>query len=132
MFRGLAKFASKRFQSHGHHATPEISFRSPNLTKAKAFLEYNKHVSEHSGKTASLWYKISLFVALPAIILCSINTWGIEMKHAEHREHLKHIPDEDWPRNREYQNVRYKPFFWGDGDKTLFWNDGINRNVSKD
>lgn len=25
-----------------------------------------------------------------------------------------------------YQNMRAKRFPWGDGDKTLFWNDKVN------
>jgi len=69
-----------------------------------------------------------LFVAVPAIVSCGYYVYGIEVKHAEHRKHLAHIKDEDWPKNREYQNIRTKKFFWGDGDKTLFWNDEINRN----
>lgn len=131
MLQGIRRITAVRNNSAISKLGPEYKqfhLRSPDINKAKAYLKHSKQVEEHSSKTASLWLKISLFVAVPSIILCGINTYKIEMKHAEHREHLAHIKDEDWPKNREYQNIRSKKFFWGDGDKTLFWNDAINRN----
>ncbi|AMD21886.1 HFR031Wp [Eremothecium sinecaudum] len=98
---------------------------------ARAFKEHMVASAHHGEKTSKMWYKISLFVGLPAIMLAAVNTYFVEAEHAAHREHLKHIPDEEWPRDYSFQNMRQKPFFWGDGDKTLFWNPVINRHIQR-
>ncbi|SCU87795.1 LAMI_0D07514g1_1 [Lachancea mirantina] len=96
---------------------------------AKAFKESLENSQHHAKDTSGLWKKISFFVAAPAITLAAINTYFIEAEHAEHRKHLKHVPDSEWPTPYEFQNIRSKPFFWGDGDKTLFWNPVVNRHI---
>lgn len=110
-----------RFQSQ--------AFPKGDVNAAKAFKEHNEAVFHHAGKTAALWKKISIFVAFPVIAATAVKIYLVESAHAEHREHMKHIPDEEWPSNYPYQNIRRVPFFWGDGNKTLFWNSDINRNV---
>lgn len=99
---------------------------------AQAFKEQLSATQHHAEGTSSLWRKISYFVALPAIVATAINTYFVEAEHAEHRAHLAHVSDEDWPIQYDYQNIRTKNFFWGDGDKTLFWNPVINRHVKHD
>ncbi|CDO95744.1 unnamed protein product [Kluyveromyces dobzhanskii CBS 2104] len=108
----------------------EPAFGKPDLAAAQAYKDYVEHSTEHAQQTSNLWWKISVFIAAPAIALTTVNTYFVEAEHAEHREHLKHVKDEDWPRDYEFQNIRQKPFFWGDGDKTLFWNPVINRHIS--
>ncbi|CEP60536.1 cytochrome c oxidase subunit VIa LALA0_S01e13146g [Lachancea lanzarotensis] len=96
---------------------------------AKAFKETAENTHHHAKETSGLWLKISFFVAAPAIALAAVNTYFVEAAHAEHRKHLEHVPDSEWPKNYDYQNIRTKPFFWGDGDKTLFWNPVVNRHI---
>ena len=76
--------------------------------------------------------KITMWVAVPAILLTGVNTWFVEKEHYEHRKHLEHVPDSEWPKDYEFQNMRQKPYFWGDGDKTLFWNPVVNRHINHD
>jgi cytochrome c oxidase subunit 6a len=92
----------------------------------KATLEASKH---HAQQTSGLWGKISWFIAAPAVLATAVNTYFVEAEHARHREHLSHVSDEEWPKQYDYMNIRTKPYFWGDGDKTLFWNPVINRHI---
>merc|ERR1712093_478775 len=46
--------------------------------------------------------------------------WNEHWGHWEHMEPLEERPE--YP----YQNIRTKNFYWGDGDKTVFWNDKVN------
>ena len=110
----------------------EPAFGPPNKEAAKAFRESLAATEKHAEGTSRLWAKISFLVAAPAIILTAINTYFVEMEHYEHRKHLEHVPDKDWPRDYEFMNVRSKPFFWGDGDKTAFWNPVVNRHIPRD
>lgn len=109
-----------------------FSYYKTNPGDARKMFEDYVHTKEHAVGTADLWRKISLYVFVPALLLVGINTYFIEKEHAEHREHLLHTPDEELPREMEFQNLRIKDFFWGDGDKTLFWNEGVNRHVRND
>ncbi|KAG4305933.1 hypothetical protein PORY_000843 [Pneumocystis oryctolagi] len=83
-------------------------------------------VKEHAGKTAELWKKISIFVCIPALILSGINALQLYLKHQEHLSHMLEEQENDTTLEYPYQNIRSKRFFWGDGDKTLFWNDRVN------
>lgn len=108
------------------------AFGTPNREAAKAFRKSMEVTEEHAKGTSTLWLKISLWVAGPAILLTAVNTYFVEMEHLEHRKHLAHVPDSEWPRDYSFQNQRHKPFFWGDGDKSLFWNPVINRHIQHD
>ncbi|KAK4952280.1 hypothetical protein LTR66_013763 [Elasticomyces elasticus] len=44
----------------------------------------------------------------------------------EHWEHKAHEPPLEEKVEYAYQNIRTKNYFWGDGDKTLFWNPNVN------
>lgn len=97
--------------------------------KAAKFAEHLNAVEHHAEGTTSTWKKVSFFIAVPAIVATAINTYFIEAEHAHHREHTKHLTDEEWPVPKySYLNIRRIDFFWGDGDKTLFWNTDCNRN----
>ena len=62
-------------------------------------------------------------VVIPSLILGSINAYNLWTEHWEHWSHLPPLEERvEYP----YQNIRTKNFFWGDGDKTLFWNDNVN------
>ncbi|RJE16614.1 hypothetical protein PHISCL_11049, partial [Aspergillus sclerotialis] len=77
----------------------------------------------HAAATSDLWRKLSIYVVIPCLILGSINAWNL---WNEHWEHWKHLPPLEERVEYPYQNLRTKNFFWGDGDKTLFWNDKVN------
>lgn len=137
MFKRLGQRTFTRFNSssHGHgHVSKfinETAFPKSKVDSAagEAFKKAHKEKVHHSEGITNLWKKITYVVALPAILLTAIPVGNIEMHHAEHRKHLRELPDEEWPVQYEYQNVRQKKFFWGDGDKTLFWNSDVNRNI---
>lgn len=53
-------------------------------------------------------------VVIPALLLASINAKNLWDEHWEHWEHLPPLEERV---EYSYQNIRTKPFFWGDGDK---------------
>lgn len=127
-----------RFNSHGHgHGLGTSKFiNEPAFAKVKvnkqageAFKKAYEEKVHHSEGITNTWKKATYFIAIPAILLTAIPIVNIEMKHAHHREHLRHLPDEEWPTQYDYQNIRARKFFWGDGDKTLFWNSDVNRHI---
>ncbi|KAF2625952.1 COX6A-domain-containing protein [Macroventuria anomochaeta] len=95
-------------------------------TEDNEFNRERARIQEHGGESGEFWRKLSIYVAVPCIILASVNAklrWDAHWEHVEHEEHLH--PREEKP-EYPYQNIRTKNFFWGDGDKTLFWNDKVN------
>ncbi|XP_058835099.1 cytochrome c oxidase subunit 6A, mitochondrial-like [Topomyia yanbarensis] len=75
-------------------------------------------VSGQEAGRSKLWKKLSLFVALPAVGLCMVNTY------LSHRKAHKHERPEFVP--YEYLHIRHKRFPWGDGTKSFFHNPRIN------
>ncbi|KAA0191128.1 hypothetical protein HAZT_HAZT006267 [Hyalella azteca] len=61
------------------------------------------------------WKLASIFVAMPAVVLCMINVY---LSH-EHHERPPFIP-------YEHMRIRTKRFPWGDGVKSLFHNPHTN------
>lgn len=59
----------------------------------------------------------------PFVILAGLNAYNL---WSEHWEHWSHMPPLEERVEYPYQNIRSKNFPWGDGDKTLFWNDSVN------
>ncbi|KAL1968023.1 hypothetical protein VTN77DRAFT_2152 [Rasamsonia byssochlamydoides] len=88
--------------------------------------EFNREraaVKEHAAGTSDLWRKLSIYAVIPALILGGINAYNLWTEHWEHWNHLPPLEERvEYP----YQNIRVKNFPWGDGDKTLFWNDKVN------
>lgn len=106
--------ASRVFARHNHH----FNF-APNPQKAEAFKSFEKHAEEHAAGTTSLWRNISI-ACVPLLAACAYYVYPREMHHIEHMEELSKVPDEEWPTEMAYQNMRHKRFFWG-SDKSLFW-----------
>ncbi|KAG7665488.1 uncharacterized protein J8A68_000890 [[Candida] subhashii] len=137
MFRRAAQLTARRFNHHGYGTSKyinDLAYAGSKVNK-KAGEEFIKKYEEkvhHSEGITKLWKKLTYLVAIPAILLTAIPVSKIEMEHAEHRKHQRHLSDDEWPVQYDYQNIRSKPFFWGDGDKTLFWNNDVNRHVVKD
>ncbi|KAK6956190.1 hypothetical protein Daesc_001463 [Daldinia eschscholtzii] len=81
-----------------------------------AFIKERQAVKEHAAATTG-------DVVIPALILAGANAYKLWNEHWEHWEHLPPLEERvEYP----YQNIRTKNFPWGDGDKTLFWNDKVN------
>jgi len=68
-------------------------------------------------------------IAVPAITISLLNAYKLYVEHHNHSVHGP-LPEEkiEFP----YQNIRTRNFFWGDGDKTLFWNDKVNYHHKPD
>ncbi|KAL1301514.1 hypothetical protein AAFC00_005757 [Neodothiora populina] len=88
-----------------------------------AFNRERTAVKEHAAATSDLWRKLSIYVVVPAIAIASVNAYSL---WTEHWEHVAHAPPKEEQPEYPYQNIRTKNFFFGDGDKTLFWNDKVN------
>lgn len=137
MFRQTTRQATRAARNvRNAHTNAELppwankpAFPNPNPEAAKAFKSQYEATKHHAEQTSSLWRKISWFVAAPAVLATAVNTYFVEAEHAHHREHLAHVSDEDWPKQYDYMNIRSKPFFWGNGDETLFWNPVVNRHI---
>ncbi|RKU41999.1 Cytochrome c oxidase subunit 6A, mitochondrial [Coniochaeta pulveracea] len=88
-----------------------------------AFVRERRAVKEHAQATTELWRKISLFGVPTCVLLAGLNAYNLWNEHWEHWSHLPPLEERvEYP----YQNIRTKNFSWGDGDKTLFWNDKVN------
>ncbi|KAK5099873.1 Cytochrome c oxidase subunit 13, mitochondrial [Lithohypha guttulata] len=92
-------------------------------TADNAFNRERAAVKAHAAATSGLWRRLSIYVVIPCLILASLNAWNLWSEHWEHWEHLPPLEERvEYP----YQNIRTKNYFFGDGDKTLFWNDKVN------
>ncbi|KAI4195691.1 MAG: hypothetical protein LQ350_007048 [Teloschistes chrysophthalmus] len=93
-----------------------VSDEFPKLTGAadNAFNRERMAVKKHAGESAELWRRLSIYVAIPALILASING---KILWDEHWEHWATLPPLEERVEYDYQNIRTKKFPWGDGDK---------------
>ncbi|KAF4548528.1 Cytochrome c oxidase subunit 6A-like protein [Elsinoe fawcettii] len=90
-----------------------------------AFNRERAAVKDHAAATSDLWRKLSIYVVIPCLCLASVNAWGLWNEHWEHKSHEGPIEERtEYP----YMNIRTKNFFWGDGDKTAFWNPKVNHH----
>ncbi|KAI5464375.1 putative cytochrome c oxidase subunit VIa [Mariannaea sp. PMI_226] len=87
-----------------------------------AFVKEREHIKEHARGTTELWKKISYGV-IPALAIAGANAYWL---WNEHWDHWSHMPPLEERTEYPYQNIRTKNYQWGDGDKTLFWNDKVN------
>ncbi|XP_051176770.1 cytochrome c oxidase subunit 6A2, mitochondrial-like [Leptopilina boulardi] len=72
---------------------------------------------ESAAKGEKLWKMISLFVAVPAVIVTGAINYYEHVNHEHHRPEF--IP-------YEHLRIRNKPFPWGDGNHSLFHNKHRN------
>ena len=96
-------------------------FNGPWRRFTSTFAEGYQAEVDHAVHTTTTWRRISLFVAIPGVLLCSWNAWKKEEEHAQHiSEHGREfIP---YPHLR----IRNKPFPWRDGNHSLFHNRHTN------
>ncbi|KAK5113177.1 hypothetical protein LTR85_010995 [Meristemomyces frigidus] len=83
-----------------------------------AFNRERAAVKEHAAASAGHTKNI----VIPCIIIAGVNAWRLWGEHWEHKSHEPIEERVEYP----YMNIRTKNFFWGDGDKTLFWNPKVN------
>ncbi|KAH8650741.1 cytochrome c oxidase, subunit VIa [Ilyonectria robusta] len=88
-----------------------------------AFVKERQHIKEHAAGTSDLWRKISVFGVAPCLLLAGANAYWL---WNEHWDHWNHMPPLEERTEYSYQNIRSKNYQWGDGDKTLFWNESVN------
>jgi len=88
-----------------------------------AFNRERDAVKAHAAASSDFWRKLSLYVAIPALAIGTANAYTLWNEHWEHEAHRP--PPEERPQY-SYLNMRNKPFPWGNGNKTLFWNDKQN------
>ncbi|KAK3052544.1 hypothetical protein LTR09_006398 [Extremus antarcticus] len=90
-----------------------------------AFNRERQAVKDHAAATSDTWRKLSIWVVIPCLCIASVNAWRLWTEHWEHKAHEGPIEERtEYP----YMNIRTKNFFWGDGDKTLFWNPKVNHH----
>ncbi|CEJ91384.1 Putative Cytochrome c oxidase subunit 6A, mitochondrial [[Torrubiella] hemipterigena] len=92
-------------------------------TGQNSFVNERQHIKDHAIGTTALWKKISIYGTIPCLLLASANAYYL---WNEHWEHWSHLPPLEERTEYPYQNIRTKNFQWGDGDKTIFWNEKVN------
>ncbi|KAH7309008.1 cytochrome c oxidase, subunit VIa [Stachybotrys elegans] len=94
-------------------------------TAENEFIKERQHIKEHAVGTTELWKKISIYGVVPCLVAAAANAYYLWNAHWDHWSHMPPLEERtQYP----YQNIRTKNFPWGDGDKTLFWNDEVNYN----
>jgi len=130
--------SQRRFASTvSANAESAVMGAKDNFTKAKeeheqefeeeepenTFVRDRQAKKDHAGGSAELWRKLSLYVAIPGLIISAVNAYVL---WEEHWAHWDHMPPLEERTEYEYQNIRTRNFYWGDGDKTVFWNPTVN------
>ena len=60
------------------------------------------------------WRKLSIYVAIPCLLIASVNAWRLWDEHWEHKSHDPPVEERtEYP----FMNIRNKAFPWGNGDK---------------
>ncbi|CCG84465.1 protein of unknown function [Taphrina deformans PYCC 5710] len=107
-----------------------LSRRFATSSAEPTFVTERNAVKEHAYETSDLWRKISIYVCVPALLIAGVNAYNL---YTAHQAHVLHEAEENGDNEDNdtpeypYQNIRTKNF-WGDGDKTLFWNDKVNKH----
>ncbi|KAK5136167.1 hypothetical protein LTR08_004004 [Meristemomyces frigidus] len=112
----LRQFGARRWNTQG------IGAKGLDGAADNAFNHERQAVKDHAAASSDLWRKMSIYIVVPCLCIAAVNAWRL---WGEHWEHKSHEPIEDrieYP----YMNIRTKNFFWGDGDKTAFWNPSVN------
>ncbi|XP_006454700.1 COX6A subunit VIa of cytochrome c oxidase [Agaricus bisporus var. bisporus H97] len=95
----------------------------------KAYLQEESALIHHATETSDMWRKISYFVCLPAVAVCTIWVYNAESEHMAHLEHMRQENGGELPQPPEYDflNRRNRPFPWG--MNSLFFNPEVNKNM---
>ncbi|KAK3656384.1 hypothetical protein LTR56_003086 [Elasticomyces elasticus] len=115
-----AQFAGKQQLVQRRWASETTNFQG---AADNAFNRERQAVKDHASGTSDLWRKMSIYIVIPCLCIAGVNAWRL---WNEHWEHVAHGPSLEEKVEYPYQNIRTKNFFWGDGDKTAFWNPKVN------
>ncbi|KAK4892929.1 hypothetical protein LTR17_004815 [Elasticomyces elasticus] len=115
-----AQFAGKQQLIQRRWASETTNFQG---AADNAFNRERQAVKDHASGTSDLWRKMSIYIVIPCLCIAGVNAWRL---WNEHWEHVAHGPSLEEKVEYPYQNIRTKNFFWGDGDKTAFWNPKVN------
>ncbi|KAK9473506.1 cytochrome c oxidase subunit VIa-domain-containing protein [Dipodascopsis tothii] len=110
------------------YATESEQFMKADPVEAKKFLDELEGQRHHAAGTSSFWLKVTFYLAVPISAVAVARSYIEEKAHLEHLAHAERPSDDELPPEYEYQNIRAKPYWWGDGDKSLFWNDKYNHH----
>ncbi|EMC98129.1 hypothetical protein BAUCODRAFT_155349 [Baudoinia panamericana UAMH 10762] len=106
-------------------ATMGVGAKGTGAAQDNAFNRERAAVKAHAAATSDTWRKGSIYIVIPSLLIAAVNAWRL---WDEHQEHMKHEPPLEERVEYPYMNIRTKSFPWGDGDKTLFWNDAVNHH----
>ncbi|OBR05852.1 Cytochrome c oxidase subunit VIa [Colletotrichum higginsianum IMI 349063] len=120
MQRQLLAAAARAARAPATRSTVQRRFAS---TTDNAFIREREAAKHHAAGTTALWRKISIYACIPALGLAAANAYVL---WNEHWEHWSHLPPLEERVEYSYQNIRTKNYQWGNGDKTIFWNDNVN------
>ncbi|KAK5111895.1 hypothetical protein LTR62_004627 [Meristemomyces frigidus] len=100
-------------------------FASTQAAEDNAFNRERAAVKQHAAESSEPRTLIvfAYSVVIPCLCIAGVNAYRL---WNEHWEHVAHGPSLEEKPEYAYQNIRTKNYFWGDGDKTLFWNDKVN------
>jgi hypothetical protein len=62
----------------------------------------------------------------PALIIAAVNAWVLWNEHWDHWAHKPALEDRT---EFDYQNLRTKNYFWGDGDKVRLSHDSFLKSL---
>ncbi|TEA20963.1 Cytochrome c oxidase subunit 6A [Colletotrichum sidae] len=120
MQRQILAAAARAARAPAVRSTVQRRFAS---TSENAFIKEREAAKHHAAGTTELWRKISIYGTIPALALAAANAYVL---WNEHWEHWSHMPPLEERTEYPYQNIRTKNYQWGNGDKTIFWNDSVN------
>ncbi|KAK1452725.1 cytochrome c oxidase subunit VIa [Colletotrichum cuscutae] len=120
MQRQLLSSAARAARAPAVRSTVQRRFAS---TTENAFIKEREAAKHHAAQTTGLWRKISIYACIPALGLAAANAYVL---WNEHWDHWSHMPPLEERVEYSYQNIRTKNYQWGNGDKTIFWNDNVN------
>ncbi|RKP10156.1 cytochrome c oxidase, subunit VIa [Thamnocephalis sphaerospora] len=94
--------------------------RAYSAAAQSSFAAEREAVREHAAQASEIWRKVS-YCTIPALLLAGYNAYRLAVEHEEHQAHhpTEHIA-------YSYMNIHNKPFPFGDGEKSLFWNPKVN------
>ncbi|KAG9500354.1 hypothetical protein J7337_008830 [Fusarium musae] len=94
-------------------------------TAENEFIKERQHIKEHAAGTTGEFDTRQRRIGgvAPCLIAAGANAYWL---WNEHWEHWSHLPPLEERTEYPYQNIRSKNYQWGNGDKTLFWNDEVN------
>ncbi|KAF2653969.1 COX6A-domain-containing protein [Lophiostoma macrostomum CBS 122681] len=124
--RILARTAPRMALRRAPVRARNYSSESPKQFAGAEDNEFNREraaIQAHAAESGEFWLKLCKYVAVPCLIVFSLNGY---VRWNAHWEHVAHAPPPPDRPEYAYQNIRTKNYFWGDGDKTLFWNDKVN------